>query len=142
MSQPDPLRNEVRKARRSRRVGIDAACVLCGESNPDVLIRVGRSVLEQHHVLGAAHAPSVTVPLCRNCHAIETERMRDAGISLERDHGRAVVEVIEIVLRAQALYLRSHAEASERFAAHLREHVEMLDRGYPGWRDAAETRSE
>lgn len=43
---PDPVRNDARKAVRQRRLGPDAACALCGERRPEALTPVkGRPML-------------------------------------------------------------------------------------------------
>jgi hypothetical protein len=140
VSEPDPIGNEVRRVQRKRRIGRDAVCVLCGFADLAALMRVRRTLLEDHHVLGAAHAPAVTVALCRNCHAIESERLRDAGIPLGSDPQRSVVEVVEIVLRGLALFLRSLADALEQFADQLQVLVAGLDRHFPGWREIEKRR--
>ena len=47
--------------------------MLCGESSPEALLVVERSLLEQHHVLGKVNAPELTVPLCHSSCAIHTD---------------------------------------------------------------------
>jgi hypothetical protein len=106
------------------------------------LVRVERSLLEDHHPLGRKHGPGVTMLICRNCHAVETERMRDAGIPLDSDDERSVVEVVEIVLRAAAILFRSLAEAFEQFADRLHRLIAELDRNVPGWREVERGRAE
>ena len=135
MSGPDPIGNETRRARRERRLGSNAVCLHCGRDDSAVLIRVERSLIEHHHPLGVLRASAVTVPLCRNCHVIETERMRDASIPLDPDAERSIVEVVEIVLRAAAIFLRSLADAFDQFADRLRRLIAELDRRFPGWRE-------
>jgi hypothetical protein len=135
VSESDPIGSEVRRARRERRLGSGAVCVLCGFVDPAALLRVGRSTLEHHHVLGRLHAEEVTVRLCRNCHALETERMRDAGIPLQLNPQRHVIETVEAILLALATFLRSLAAALERHGSDLADLVPELDRAVPGWRD-------
>jgi hypothetical protein len=133
VSRPDPIGNEVRKVRRARRLGT-AVCFLCGFADPVALVRANRTLLERHHPLAIAHAPAATVPLCRNCHALETERMRDAGIPLMKDN-LSDLDVIEAVLRAQSVFLRDEADAWAGFAADLRRRIDDLDCRDPKWRD-------
>ena len=101
----------------------------------------GRSLLEKHHPFAAAHVPGATVPLCRNCHAIETERMRDAGIPLTNDD-LTTLEVLEAVLRANATFQRAQADAWEGFADATRSLITELDERDRGWRDLERGRSE
>ena len=135
MTEPDPIGNETRKARRERHLGPNSRCLLCGRDDPLTLLRVDRSLLDAHHPLGRKRMPELTVLLCRNCHAIETERMRDARIPLDEDAERSVVEVVEIVLRAAAVFLRSLADAFDQFADRLPRLIVELDRRFPGWRE-------
>jgi hypothetical protein len=134
VSRPDPIGNEVRKARRERRLGPNAVCVLCGFADPAALVLVHRSLLEKHHPFAVAHVPGATVPLCRNCHALQTERMRDAAIPLTGDD-LSELEVIEAVLRAHAIFLRADADALERFVDDLDLRINDLDERFPGWRE-------
>src|SRR4051812_43689105 len=80
LMEPSPIQNDARKARRSRQLGANAACVRCGLTTQEALIPTKRSLLEAHHVAVQAHDDALTVPLCRNCHAIVTEAQRDAGV--------------------------------------------------------------
>ena len=134
MSQPDPIGNEVRRVRRERRLGPNAVCVLCGFADPRALVRLQRSFVELHHPLAVAHGPGATVPLCRNCHAIETERMRDAAIPLNGDE-LSTPEVLSAVLRADAVFLRAQADAFEGFAERAQRLTTQLDDQFPGWRE-------
>ncbi len=100
---PDPIQNDVRKTRRLRILGPDAACGLCGQANPAALIRVNRSVLEVHHLAGEANDADLTVVLCRNCHAIHHEALRDLGVDLTRDD-RPRMDLLAAVLRGLASF--------------------------------------
>jgi len=88
----DPRRNDLRKEQRRRRFGPDAACVMCGETDPVAF----------HHVAGRSNDDSLESPLCLNCHAKVHEALRDAGVSLETRPRRTLPERIEAVLRALA----------------------------------------
>jgi hypothetical protein len=130
----DPIGNEARAARRERRLGDALGCVLCGYRDPAALIAEHRATLESHHVLGRAHQADLTVVLCRNCHAIQTERMRDGGVALERDPSLSVLETVVAVLRALAVFLRSLAVSLEDWATRLAALVVALDQAMPSWR--------
>ena len=79
---PDPIRTDARRARRVRALAPDAACVLCCVTTLEALIAADRTLLEAHHACGRANDPALTVPVCRNCHAVLTEGQRAAGASL------------------------------------------------------------
>ncbi len=60
---------ERREIRAYRRLGDwDAACVVCGESNPHCL--------DLHHIAGQKYSPD-TVPVCKNCHTKLTDEQLD-----------------------------------------------------------------
>ena len=79
-----PVQDAVRRQRRTDRLGPDAACALCGVRTPEALIVVDRSLLERHHVVGRANDGDLTVPVCRNCHAVLTEGQLAHGVPLSR----------------------------------------------------------
>jgi hypothetical protein len=62
----------VRSGRRISKLGIGAACSVCGEND--------RWVLERHHVANRVNDPDTTVAVCRNRHASLTEELRDLGV--------------------------------------------------------------
>jgi hypothetical protein len=134
---PDPIANNRRKARRAAKLPPDAACVLCGETTPEALLRVGRTVLDGHHVPGEAVAPDVVVPLCRNCHAVETEHMRDLGVELRRTK-RTVPETLVSVLAALGGFLLTLGRALVAWSNELSHLVGALDSNYPDWRQLPE----
>jgi hypothetical protein len=136
----DPIGNDVRRTRRARRLGESPRCVLCGYQDPDALMVVERSTLETHHVLGRANHPDLTVLLCRNCHALEGERMRDADVPLAHDRRGTVLDTVEAGLRALALFLRSLAAAIEGWATALAALAAALDRELPTWRELGQAR--
>jgi len=75
---PQPVNAAARSARRRHRYPPEAVCVGCGESDPTTFI------FERHHPAGKANEPDLTAPpLCRNCHARETEKLRDLGVSMD-----------------------------------------------------------
>jgi hypothetical protein len=77
-------------------------------------------LLEAHHVVGKAHDAELTVPLCRNCHALATEDLLRAGVSMKPTADRRTLA--EIRLEASATFL-------ERFALSLRDWIKELPEG-------------
>lgn len=71
----NPIQNDVRKTKRRCKLGENPACAHCGDRRPEVL--------EKHHLVGKANEPALTITLCRNCHAVATERLRQSGVSME-----------------------------------------------------------
>jgi RNase P subunit RPR2 len=65
------------------RVEPNAACALCGYSDPAALRAVNRSTLEEHHPGGQKNDPEWTVTLCRNCHARLTDLNLRYGVSMK-----------------------------------------------------------
>ena len=72
--------DDVRRARRQRRLGPNAKCRTCGESDPAALLpadtcyacrqaQMGRSGLEKHHPAGQANDP-MTVAIPANDHRV------------------------------------------------------------------------
>ncbi len=135
--EPNPIQNDARKARRRRQIGADAACVRCGLTNLECLIPTKRSLLEAHHVAGNAHDEALTVPLCRNCHAILTEGQRDAGVDMLPQP--TVLHRIAAALASLAVFFADHAATCRTWATELRFLAAGLDADYPAWRtlDAA-----
>jgi hypothetical protein len=130
----DPIGDDVRGLRRQRQLGPDAVCVICGETNPAVLLRVRRSLLEQHHLGGEANDPELTVIVCRNHHAVVTEAGRVSGIELGRGAERSSLERLEAVLRGLADFFEMLGRALRHWAEELATTVRRLDARWPGWR--------
>ena len=63
--------------RRSRSLGPTARCLLCPQSDPRALGRYPRAILEEHHVVARLNDDELTAVLCRNCHAVLTDRQED-----------------------------------------------------------------
>jgi hypothetical protein len=116
VSEPHQVAAEVRRARRVRRLGSDrAACALCGETEPAVLNRASRRLIEFHHLAAWVNDPELGVFLCLTHHGLLTELMR-AGIPLDRVAERSDMERLAAVLRGTALYADLQAEAFRRWA--------------------------
>jgi hypothetical protein len=138
---PDPIANQRRKARRQAKLPPDAACVLCGQTTPEGLRLHERRLLEQHHVLGDANASELTVPLCLNCHAIETEAMRDGGVELRHGQERQLPDVLVSVLRSLGRFFTMLGQRLLEWADQLTALVGALDREHPGWRQMPEAQA-
>jgi hypothetical protein len=135
MRDPDPIGNDVRRARRRRQLPPDAACVLCGDQNPEVLQLIDASLLERHHVGGKANDQDLEVPLCLNCHEVEKLRQPGMGIELSHDRGRSMPEKLVSVLRGLALFCELLARRLISWADRLAAFVVELDGNCPAWRE-------
>jgi hypothetical protein len=136
-AEPDPIANGRRKVRRAAKLPPEAACILCGETSPEALLLGNRTVLDRHHPLGETHASDLVVPLCRNCPAIEPERMRDLGVDLTRGK-RPLPETLVSVLSALGGFLIGLGRALLAWSRELAELVRALDSDYPAWRQLPE----
>lgn len=110
----DPARTAARRGRRIGRLGPGCTCALCGYRNPYALIRVSRTLLEEHHNFGRKRDSESTVTLCRNCHAEVTEDLLREGVPMKRE--RDPRTRVAYALLAQAVFDRKRADAQERFA--------------------------
>src|SRR5438477_5928465 len=90
-------RRAARRARKKRRFPDGTVCVFCGFSNPDALIAVSRTLLEEHHVFGLCRDDDTRIPLCKICHALLTEDMLVAGVSMRSS--RSLLETLAEVHR-------------------------------------------
>jgi hypothetical protein len=129
---PNPIRTDARRARRTRILGPDAACALCGYLTPEALIPMKRTLLEAHHVCTRDNDPDLTVPLCRNCHAEMTEAQRAAGVCFA-----SPPTLLHQLASALASLAAMFAAIGDRFAfwaAALATLVATLDREVPAWR--------
>ena len=118
---PDPIGRDLTRTRAQRRLQSDSRCVLCGESDREVLAErsVRRSVLEVHHVAGRSNDPDLTVVLCLNCHQQCSARMASRGIDLSAGPDRSVPERLVSVLRGLALFFEQLAAALTGWAHEL-----------------------
>lgn len=129
----NPITSASRRTRRAQRFGTDGACARCGVSEPRVLVPIRKRLLEAHHVCGRAHDDELTVPVCRNCHALLTDAQLAAGVQLEPPP-----TILHQVAAALASLFSLLHELSERGLDWVRQ-LELLatdlDSTYPGWRD-------
>jgi hypothetical protein len=100
-------------------------------------MRVGRSLLERHHLAGAANDPLLIVTVCRNCHARLSEANRNSGIELRRDPERVSLERLVAVLLGLADFFELLMVSLRWWAEELGEAIARLDRDHPSWRDLA-----
>ncbi len=118
MKNVHPLRAARRRSQRLQKLGCEHPfCLWCGCSDPMLLRRVTRSFLEKHHVFGIANDPDSISALCFNCHALATEGLLQAGVTMNREpdpHKFAIN-----MFRANEFHLKMLSEASGRFATHL-----------------------
>jgi hypothetical protein len=105
-----------------------------------VLLRVRRSLLQRHHVVGAAIDADLTVPLCRNCHAIETAGQLARGADLDHQRERTLLDLLIAILEESGAFLCRLGTRLSEWAERLRAFVAMLDRAMPQWRQWPEAR--
>src|SRR2546423_7988033 len=115
-------RNVARRARRARMFPANAECVLCGYANPVALIAAEKTLLEEHHVFGAAFDDGTRIPLCRNCHAEITEGIRATGASMRPQP--SLFENLIQANKARAVFDRCAAITHGRVASELQRRVD------------------
>jgi hypothetical protein len=124
----NPAANDRRRDTRKRKLGPDAACVLCGERRPDALI------LERHHVALVENEPNVAVVLCKNCHAVAQESLRCAGVVEWAPVADTWIERELAILRGEADFLQLLAESRLRAADQLEKFFVRLEAECADWR--------
>jgi hypothetical protein len=131
LPEPDPIAAQNRRTRRRALIPQEAACVLCGFSDPSGLR------LEDDHPLGWRVADDVRVWLCLNHHAQQTAERHDhqAGSPAGRPAGPiSFLEHLARALRSLAVFVHALAHALFRFAEQLLAMTAGLDDFAPGWR--------
>jgi hypothetical protein len=128
----DPMGATGRKHRRRRKFGSDARCISCGVSNPTLLVAVKRTWFEHHHPLGEQHEPRLTVPVCRNCHAILSAAQVDDGVPLVSQP--TLLERLIAIFQAFVSFLAALVKILLEWALRGRRVVAGLDADYPDWR--------
>ena len=129
MTGPDPAANDRRQATRRRRLGRDAACILCGARHLDVLIQ------ERQHIALVENEPAVDVVLCKNCHAVVQESLRRAGVVEWEPVADTFVERQVSMLRGEADFLQLLAESRRTAADRVEALVLRLDKELSAWRE-------
>ncbi len=128
----DPLKADLRREHREDRLGENPVCGMCGYANPKSLQLANRTLLENHHVVGKRHDPSLTLPVCRNCHGELTEGARDAGADLRRQP-TYLHRLAMILLSLGSLFI-ALGEAMRRYANDLFRLIAGLDERCANWR--------
>jgi len=129
---PDPIGRDLSRDRARRRLAAGAACVLCGELDPEVLAErpagsIPASVLEVHHVAGQVNDPDLTVVLCLNCHRRMSARMPAYGIVLNRAQPGSTPERMVSLLRGLAVFCEQLAVSLTAWADELAESISTDD---------------
>jgi hypothetical protein len=132
----DPIGTAGRDKRRRDRLGESPVCILCGRTNPIGLTRIPLariprtartiSLYENHHVTGKVNDPNFTVCLCRFCHALVTEDIAQAGVSMRPPATPA--EQMKRRLIAFGVFLRAASEALFKWADEI-ESPEAVNHG-------------
>jgi len=133
----DAIRNAARKSRRTSKVPPGTTCFLCGESDPEVLIKVGRTMLDFHHFAGEASDPDLGGFLCPTCHRKRQIELTNAGVELTR-RPRNLLEVIAAVLTGVGQTLKAVGEHLLAYSEQLWSCVAALDESCPQWRTLPE----
>lgn len=128
----DPITTAARQARRERRFGSVTACVRCGITTPETLVPMKRRFLEAHHVCGRANDDDLTVPVCRNCHAILTEAQQAAGVTFALPP--TLLHQIIAALASFFAMLHDLCERGMDWVDALSGLTVDLDTAYPEWR--------
>ena len=137
LPEPKPIANARRRTRKRHEFPADAACVFCGERNPDALQALRRTIMEAHHAAGEVNDPDLVGPLCTTHHAIVTALGWDAALDLTH-RPLSVLARAAGALHSLAVFLHALAEALLRFASELAALEAALDRRYPSWRKLPE----
>ncbi len=135
----NPIATGGRRARREQRFGPNAACVRCGITTLETLVPLKRRFLEDHHVCGHANDESLTVPVCRNCHAILTEGQQAAGVTFTAP--TTLLHQIAAALESFFAFLYELCERGMDWVAALSGLIEDLDSDYPEWRQLPNARA-
>jgi len=128
MKNINPLRTARRKAQRLAKLlakpGDHPICLGCGCSEPMLLRPITkqffenhRRFFEEHHVFGWMRDSITTLALCFNCHALVTEGLSQAGVTMKRESNP--LKFAMIVFRAMAVHLRMLSDACWRFASFI-----------------------
>jgi hypothetical protein len=118
MKNVHPLKTAKRTAYRLEKLGSkDPVCLFCGCSEPMLLRPVTRRFLEEHHVVGIANDPELTLALCFNCHALITEGLLQAGVNMTRESDPK--KFAANMFQALAVHHDNLSAACKRFATEL-----------------------
>lgn len=135
----NPMNAAARHARRERRFNPDTACVRCGITTPETLVPVKRRFLEAHHVCGQAHDDALTVPVCRNCHAVLTEAQHAAGVVFQAPP--TILHQLASALASLFAMLHELCERGMTWTDALSRLASELDTAFPTWRELPSARA-
>lgn len=137
----DPAGASLRVRRRLTAIGanpddqdaVPPSCSLCGEGHLFAL-----HARQGHHVAGRVNDPDLTTPLCLNCHAEQTEQHRRVGVRLRDDPGlpATLLDRLMATLAGAGVFLVELGGRLVEWADYLSRLVALLDRTFPGWREA------
>jgi len=128
MTDRQPIRTARRKALKEDRLRSNAFCLFCGYACLESLTQVSRKwleargiskdridrLLEEHHIVGEAHDPDLTVTLCLNCHREITEGLAREGVSMRPE--KNLRKLVALMLRASAVLFEFLATAYRKWA--------------------------
>ncbi len=131
MRDQQPIRTACRRVLREDRLGSNAFCLFCGYACLESLTQVSRKwleergipkdwidrLLEEHHIVGEAHDPDLTVTLCLNCHREITEGLAREGVSMRPE--KNLRKLIARMLRASAVLFEFLATSYRKWASLL-----------------------
>jgi hypothetical protein len=120
----NPKRNARREAKQRRRVPPDAVCCFCGEDDP--------RALQQHHVMGRAHEPDLTITSCLNDHAKATDGQFQEDVPLSATDN--LFDRVAAIFDALAAFFRFLADSFNQLAEQVRSSMGKLDAEHPEWR--------
>ncbi|HLY59537.1 MAG TPA: hypothetical protein VKV95_02110 [Terriglobia bacterium] len=137
MSDQSPIRTARRTVLREERIGDAAFCLFCGYACLEALTLVSRKWLEangisqsrldrlvqEHHIIGYAHDPDLTMTLCLNCHKEITEGLAREGVSMRPEKNLRML--IALVFRASAVLFERLASSYRKWARLLENQDEL-----------------
>jgi len=129
----NPIENDKRNASRTRKLGEDAVCILCGLADPTVLEEVAGKYLEDHHIVGQNHDPDATHPICPNCHKKVHIGMMAAGADLET--APHTLDRLVSIMRALGAFFEMLMKACYRWAQEAEDALKRLTGAVPNWRE-------
>ena len=131
----EPIDNELRLHRRRARLDPGAVCVLCLETDLQVLAprRIRRHLLEGHHVVLVRNDEELEVVLCLNCHAKIHSGLLLADVD-PKETRSGFLERLATVLRAVGVFFSHLGRSVTSWANHLDTLIHALDARFPAWR--------
>lgn len=124
----DTANDHLRRERRRNKLGPDAACVVCGETDA--------RVLESHHIAGRRNDHATMAVLCRNHHAAITDDLRTDGVPMTEPGSpfarlAAILGGLATLFRRLADTLAGWSEWLSRLDAAADDHLRALASSLP-----------